>query len=271
VAQLKNFEAVVESGSRYVNATKLCSNAGKGLQHWRTSKMNKALEEALVTHDENALTYKDVELEGVKGIYVHQLIAPHLARWISAECAIKIGVILNTLLLHEWTEQVNQISINHEVLTKYYESIINDWRCVVDEKNECLEVKEGELAELSAAKKKQPNWNDTHAFTLIRTNNDDALPYYALSCLRRSVGTHLKRIRRLYPYAEVAFQQRQVPDGVNVLALLKEKNMVKARHRLFEAPDMNEDQLIQVITNYCGTDNPPNKIASLNSSHPLAF
>ena len=150
--------------------------------------------------DEHICPYKHVEIDGVSGISCHHLIAPHLTRWISADCAVQVGIILNNLLIQKWQDQVYMMTLTQ----RHYESVINDWRNKVDDKNELLAVKEEQINELN----QRLDWTNTHAFTLVRTNSDDCLPYYAMSCLRRTVNTSLKRLRLKNPHAEVLFQQK---------------------------------------------------------------
>ena len=111
---------VIEFGTRYVNATKLCVDAGKKLHYWRETKMSKALVLALQNEDEHIYPYKHVETDGVSGIYCHHLIAPHLTQWISVDCAVQVGIILNNLLVHEWQDQVHIMTLTQ----RHYESAI---------------------------------------------------------------------------------------------------------------------------------------------------
>ena len=67
---------VIEFGTRYVNAAKLCVDAGKQLHLWRETKMSEALVSALQKEDEHIFPYKHVEIDGVSGIFCHHLIAP---------------------------------------------------------------------------------------------------------------------------------------------------------------------------------------------------
>ena len=113
-------------------------DAGKQLHLWRETKMSEALVSALQKEDEHIFPYKHVEIDGVSGIFCHHLIAPHLTRWISADCAVQVGIILNNLLVHEWQDQVYMMTLTQ----RHYESVINDWRNMVNDKNELLAVKE---------------------------------------------------------------------------------------------------------------------------------
>lgn len=257
-ARYNNFVAIIEFSAKYLNATKLCADSNKHLNHWLKTKINKTLQIAL--EKENIKPYKVVEDNGVAGIYCHNLIAPHLALWISVDCSVKTGTILDHFLTHEWQDRVRSLTRNIKQLTEYYESIINDWRDVVNQKNEMLEKTELEMAKL-----KKCDWKSTHAFTLIRVNSDDFLPYYYMSCARRHVNAALRRLRRKHPRAEVVFQQKQVPNDTNVFNLLKRDKRLQTKNRYFDPLDMTQDKLIDSVNDFCNTTNPRSSVASLNT------
>ena len=145
VAELGDTKVLVEYGGCYVNATRLCDDVKRPLHNWRATKQSKALIEAM---DTDTAPFKTVSEEDVSGIYIHRLLAPHLACWISAKHAVDVGTILNNLMVREWSDQVHYMNVTQEQTTQYYESLIDDWRRAVSEKDEQLEVKEKELVEV---------------------------------------------------------------------------------------------------------------------------
>ena len=72
-------------------------------------------------------------------------------------------------------------------------------------------------------------WSNTHAFTLLRVNDDNFLPYYIIRCKRRDMSTTINKLRRhRHPYCEVLLQQNKVPNAINLFERIKQHKIIKA-------------------------------------------
>ena len=228
IAELEDTKVLVEYGGCYVNATRMCDDVKRALHNWRQTKLSKTLTEAMST---DTPPFKTVTEDGVSGIYIHRLLAPHLACWISAKHAVNVGTILNNLMVREWSDQVHFMNVTQEQTTQYYESLIDDWRRVVSEKDEVIEVKEKELVEVR--KQQRPDWSSTNTFALVRTNSENCLPYYGIAGQRRQFNASLKRLRRKHPHAEVVFQQKAVSKDIHIVTQLRKDKVIKTKHNYF--------------------------------------
>jgi hypothetical protein len=102
-----DFTVIIMKENRYINATKLCKEYGKELYHWSENKCNKKLIEEVekeisspdIPGDENKafILIKGGRNELVRGTYVHELLIPHIASWISLNKKSKIFLFNNML------------------------------------------------------------------------------------------------------------------------------------------------------------------------------
>ena len=92
------FCVIIKNSNGYMNATKLCNEAGKNFKHWKTNITSKEL------IDEVSLwvgipTHTLMEIPNVpnnlRGTYVHPDLIPHIASWASPKFAIKVSKIVN--------------------------------------------------------------------------------------------------------------------------------------------------------------------------------
>ena len=108
------FTVIMMTSNRYINATKLCKQYGKRYEHWSRNDCNKQLIEEVdneisLTHIRaDELTNKSFIIktggknELLRGTYVHELLIPHIASWISPQFGIKVSKIVNNFLITEY-------------------------------------------------------------------------------------------------------------------------------------------------------------------------
>lgn len=123
-----DFTVIIMKENRYINATKLCSKYGKQLHNWSKSDGNKELinevnNELLHKSDPSDRTNRFINndnpsmivVKGGKqdkqiicGTYVHELLIPHIASWISPKFAIMVSKIVNNYLVDEYTRLLKE-------------------------------------------------------------------------------------------------------------------------------------------------------------------
>ena len=100
----------------YINATKLCQNAGKQLGHWVRNDDSKKMIETFFS----AFQIRKAELiikintgskhlTQLRGTYVHPDLIPHIASWASPEFAIKVSKIVNKYIIDQAIEDKNRL------------------------------------------------------------------------------------------------------------------------------------------------------------------
>ena len=140
-------------------------------------------------------------------------------------------------------------------------------------KNEIIHIKQEAISgmeeEVCDQISERQTWSSTHAFTLLRINDDNFLPYYIIRCKRRDMSTAISKLRRhRHPYSQVLFQQSKVPNAINLFERMKQHNIIKAKRNYCIPVDTNGDEtkFINHIRNLCGTKNPQrNNTTALNS------
>src|SRR5277367_6321560 len=137
LGQYEDFQVIMMEDCSYVNASKLCKDGGKRFDHWlenaASKRLIKALEEQLgheafdFTPVEASLTEEDAAsgLSGgvckyiqtanitqedklISGTYIHALLIPHVACWISEVFALKVSEIVNKHMLSDNTRKLEE-------------------------------------------------------------------------------------------------------------------------------------------------------------------
>lgn len=113
------FAVILRRADNYVNATKLAALGEKRFDHWLANKGSKELiaavaarlaappgnpGDALGRQAAPTATVTGGATPEVRGTYVHPLLVPHIASWVSTEFAIKASEILNAAMVREYRE-----------------------------------------------------------------------------------------------------------------------------------------------------------------------
>ena len=305
--QYGNFSVVIDRDNGYINATKLCSDGGKQFKHWSDTKMCKELVNTLKQHvfsesieDEYArdswamaqynpvgevvkqvLTAKQTEEDKmIAGTYIHPLLIPHVACWVSPAFALKASSLINNYICEEYKYKLQvaqqlQEDLRMEMDSLEYQNMVlqdsvNNWREITDDKTAQVEIKKEVVQDLEEKVCKQikqkQTWSKTHAFTLLRTNDEDSIsyPYYGIRCRRKAVGTAIKKFRCKHPKAEVIYQQNKVPNAINLFCRLKEEHAINTKRNYFSHLLAGEGQLFELVSSLCGSAKPPCNVEPLN-------
>ena len=170
-----DFKVIIMKKNNYINATKLCSENNKRYEHWSRNASNEELinevkkeinhSNSLTTHIRAVNDFDDNDTDFIKpiivikgggkitqisGTYVHPLLIPHIASWISPKFGIKVSKIVN-------------------------EYIINEYKNKLLENNNKLAEKEMELAEKESelAEKEIENMSLTNKIDLLLKKMDE--------------------------------------------------------------------------------------------------
>ena len=89
--------------NRYINATKLCKEYSKEISNWKQNKHNQELINEVeieifsihgyprIENNKSIIIIKGGNNQLICGTYVHELLIPRIASWISSKFAIKIS------------------------------------------------------------------------------------------------------------------------------------------------------------------------------------
>ena len=123
-----DFKVIMMTKNRYINTTKLCKEYGKEFFNWKQNKNNQEIINEVEIDIYSALGIPRAEenksfiiINGgknqiIKGTYVHELLIPHIASWISPIFAVKVSKIVNSFITNEY---INEIKMkNNEIKDK---------------------------------------------------------------------------------------------------------------------------------------------------------
>ena len=222
----------------------------------------------------------------ISGTYCHPLLIPHIACWVSPIFALQVSKIVNYYMEEEWRTklqaseqsaaqllqsfQLSQCYLNDKIAeNKELETVVGEWSQAVDYKNEMIQVKDQAIEKLEEAVSDQISerqaWASTHSFTLMKLNGESSrYPYYGIRCQSRAVCSAIKKLRRKFPNSEVIYQQRKVPNAINLFSRLKSHRAIEA-NRNFCNPTCSEKELVHLLSNLCGTQYPASNAAPHNT------
>jgi hypothetical protein len=153
------FTVIMMTANRYINATKLCKEYGKELKHWRENKASNDLIDE-VEKEITAVDYpaavnnafiivntsnKSEKNKLISGTYVHELLIPHIASWISPQFGIKVSKIVNNFLITEYKntikdkdDKINELDKNIKELLEGNKKILNNHDLVLADNKKLL-------------------------------------------------------------------------------------------------------------------------------------
>lgn len=121
-----DFKVIIMKENRYINATNLCNNNNRKFKNWLKTDHSKNLisevdglllksignlsSRCLSTEVKPSIikiTGGNSKKENIRGTYVHELLIPHIASWISPEFGIMVSQIVNSYIVSEYTKTIN--------------------------------------------------------------------------------------------------------------------------------------------------------------------
>ena len=118
-----DFKVIIMKENKYINATKLCGEHNKRFENWLRNDNSKILIDEvdnelknskngahsyLSQHKKSLITLQKECKNNLRGTYVHDLLIPHIASWISPNFAIKVSKIVNNFIIKEHRESLKQ-------------------------------------------------------------------------------------------------------------------------------------------------------------------
>jgi hypothetical protein len=222
----------------------------------------------------------------ISGTYCNPLLIPHIACWVSPSFALMVSEIVNYFFIEEMRAKVrvseeaaNQLLFDLQQSTLQLEdakeiasttqmalvSSIEDNGLLLNSmsvKQEVVDKLEEDVCEKICERQV---WASTHAFTVLKLNADNSRrPYYVIRCQRRRLSGSIKKMRQKFPASEVIYQQRKVPNAINLYCRLKQQKIVE-HSRNFCTPTCTEAQLLYHLNTLCGTEYPTSNILPLNT------
>jgi outer membrane murein-binding lipoprotein Lpp len=143
--QYAEFKVIIMTSNSYINAAKLCTDYGKRFTNWLALKAAKKLMNELGDHISAAYNPAAeqpacIELKGgnpkTRGTYVHPLLVPHIAGWISTKFAFKVSKIVNDFISYEYKQKINKLTSSNNTLLSEKLTLIEEVRLLRQETRE---------------------------------------------------------------------------------------------------------------------------------------
>ena len=265
------FKVVIHSPSGYINASKLCTECGKQLFHWKENRSSKELIDAVekriefhkpilpnqisidmptkVIYEEKGLTSRGNE---TRGMYAHPLLVPHIASWASPRFAIIVSEIVNDYVssAYQWFIRQQDLIIQQKDLTIYGKDIEIEQNYFAIQ-NKDLEIQDKDCEILEVRSKVVPDTSDPSKrmiFALFKVDSSLA-DYWAIRCQEMNFSKQFKSAQaKLGPISQIC--KVVDPNSVNLFNRIKEhgKDLFTCKRNLITLNDVaNEMDLLTIV------------------------
>jgi hypothetical protein len=287
-----DFKVIIMKENRYINATKLCKEYGKELSNWKQNKgSNELIDE--VEKEITALgntgsvnnafiivntSNKNEKNKLISGTYVHELLIPHIASWISPQFGIKVSKIVNNFLVNEYKNSLKEkdnkintledkldkiLKTNNELLNKNDEILAEnkDMKKILEANQIKLDKTFDKLVgaheEIRDIKDKLDNATDDRVvkpkdkstleyLIILKTDDPDEIyKYYCIRCQKRAIPQRLAEKENYYEIKRIGY----TPNSINLYNRIKEKlgNNLDRRNNRFNIKDISEQRFLRRI------------------------
>jgi hypothetical protein len=221
-----DLKIIIDSKTKYINATKLCQLGNKHLRYWQRTDSSKELIDTFNINVPGAdlhgaqVSYeiKQKDLKGlprtdqeiILGTYYHRDLIVHLAQWISPAFAFKVSKIVNDYIGYEnkrkirelkgenktLLDKVDDLSKQNIDLKKQNEEVLAATRTLITMGNEQLTKIDSMSAEISRIRHHLDNETskpNKRELILVYRNKDDPK---AVMRIRAGTEEYIKKFRR---------------------------------------------------------------------------
>jgi KilA-N domain/Protein of unknown function (DUF3627) len=258
------FRVVMMKDCGFVNASKLCKDGGKKYKEWLKNKSSKELiheveldvgienshgdisnsDNPMQIHTEarilasvcKSITTANITPEDklISGTYCHRLLIPHIGSWVSAKFAVMVSKIVDAYIDYQHKEHIEDMNLQMELCTA---AELKHKQAKAEADDQCEAAKlvahqqmaqTQQLEKVVKAKKLQlDTWGNSHAFTMMRLNDNTKFSYYAIRRKRNNMSNAVKRLRKKHPNSIAVFQCINVPNPINLYNRLRISGVVE--------------------------------------------
>lgn len=196
------FCMVIKNSNGYMNATKLCKEAGKEFFNWKSNAVSKELISEVVSslgipRDDLMQTVTGGKILEIRGTYVHPDLIPHIASWASPKFAIKVSKIVNEYFIKKAVADKDiLLGIKDDKINKLIKEVkkrntkLDEQSIKLDEQSTKLDKMDNRIKRLLKENLVLQNQNDDILEKLDGANNAKVVP------TGRSCDTHILTITR---------------------------------------------------------------------------
>lgn len=259
--KLGPFKVLIMKENGYINATKLCNNAGKEFQFWMENKSSKELIKEVrsvgIPTDSKKEPHKLIikVLNGstkLRGTYVHPKLIIHIASWCSPSYAVQVSEIVieyhskeaideKEKLLKKKDDKIDKMSSKIDKLLSNNKELLQK-NSKMDERikrllhlNNKLYTKtdniEGKLDEICNYRVVPGESCDDHMLLVIKNNinydeyddDEEIYDYHIKRLMKKNCHVKLNEYRERFPDMEILLRIDYSPNAVNLWIRVKKE------------------------------------------------
>jgi len=253
----------------FMNANKICKEAGKDFFNWKKNTQSKELIEALSLStgiQKNDIMYINATSKNIetRGTYVHPDLIPHIASWASPEFAIKVSKIVNEYFIKKAIEEKDKLLQNkddkidkllrevNELKNTTYEVLDNTKKIknklhIVSHDRVIHTKKRGDNQAFYLAKYNDKPKRDKKTGKIIKTHE-----YCVIRTKKISLNTKINDILADHPRMKIIHKIKYTPNSINlwirICDELRRKGKIEGKNCNFNIiNNFSEHDLIKFI------------------------
>ena len=215
----------------FINATKLCKNAGSDFYHWKETKKAKELINELISSpgikgDEVISTITGGKLTEIRGTYAHPKLIIQIAAWCSAEYALKVSDIVIEYHAKEAIEQKEKLLKKKDdkidKLSKKIDEQKKEIKKLLEQGNEVLGYAKDTNRKINHVVNERVPYSDKpeieHQLIIMKNNDKDKkqYKYSALRVMNKSKSSALSRYYKSHPKGNVILTIKYTPNSMHL-------------------------------------------------------
>ncbi len=268
---------IIRKKDGYINATKLCKDAGKELFNWNKNNMSNELMEELeqvlrIRRTSLMEVYQSGTIRELSGTYAHPKLIPHIASWSSVKFAVTVSEIVNNFLVREYKETIRAKDTHIDELIQEVKETrhslqearqeIRFQTSTIEKQSRLLEVMNENVIEsvtalhhVSDQSVPLKRWPEplTEQLVIVHTCENR---YETIRAQTKYVNTKLKKLRCTYPDMRVVVHLNLRPNSRELWIAVKnelEEGGVDISGMKFKLERDQEEWLIHVL-NKCNSE-----------------
>lgn len=255
-----DLEIVIDTKTKYINASKLCKQNGKKLSHWLENDGNVELLGAWskVNRGRNSDPYYDIDRSDVKGIskadqdrilgkYFHEDLFIMVAQWVSKDFTFKVIDIIknyndrhNKALLKQKDDKIDEQSKKIDEQGQKIEELLAATRTIITmnhDQNAKLDKMSSDIARIRSLLDNNTSTPDKREAILIYRNENDPISTIRI---RAGINAYLKRFKAKASWYK---EYTNISNSKKALNIMKDNGLIefeKGKTTKTILPDKND-------------------------------
>lgn len=244
------FEVIMMTSNTYINATKLCNQYYKDFTQWKRNDGSDNLIIEVDTYLQSFTTiqnssnkvqvpgnsqgpqYKSIiiintGINNLRGTYVHPLLIPHIASWISPKFAIKVSHIVNDRMTMYLRNENSELKMMIKQLSDKNDKEFATLNEKIDNITDDLQVNTEILEQSVVDRSVKPDDSSlTCQFVLLSSgDSEDLREYYPIRRQKKTMSHAINKLKQEFPI--VVLTINCVPNSIYLWTNIKKHESLK--------------------------------------------